>query len=626
MSRNLVRLERFPFAAPGCSPSSEWLQIMLVYGDQSRTENPRDAIRRLEEALRRLGGMPAGIERHAALVAALIDAGELAQGLADAQFEALGHDARSEVTDAVMALMMGIACCVRESWRTGFARLGILPEAEKHTLAALPFPDAITTKTAEGFSLYSLYPESYLEAAEAVDTGQRPTRVIGLRSIGAPLAAVVAAGLGARSVMTLRPTGHPFYREVSVAEQLAGEILTGRDVRFAVVDEGPGLSGSSFGAVADFLEKGGVPPDRIHLFPSHWGQPGACSSDRHRLRWQQAFRHVVDIGDMLIHKPRRPEHRLGTWAADLVGPPTGDLTEISGGGWRAFRYASEQDWPAVKVQLERRKFLLPTSDGTWLLKFVGLGSVGTRKLERAHSLHAAGFTPEVAGFRHGFLVERWIDGATSLDQEFGDRDRVVAQVGRYLGFRARHFQAGAERGASLQALTEMACFNTAQFLGEEAASELDRCLPELGRLQGFVRRVETDNRLHAWEWLQAPDGRLLKTDALDHHAGHDLIGCQDIAWDIAGATVELNLSDSERDRLCRIVADQSGHPINPDLAGLLMLCYLAFQMADHAMAAKLLDPASAEAQRLHTAINHYAQRLKQVIAACSPMDTRTAAA
>jgi hypothetical protein len=58
----------------------------------------------------------------------------------------------------------------------------------------------------------------------------------------------------------------------------------------------------------------------------------------------------------------------------------------------------------------------------------------------------------------------------------------------------------------------------------------------------------------------------------------------------------------------------------------LMLCYLAFQMADHAMAAKLLDPASAEAQRLHTAINHYAQRLKQVIAACSPMDTRTAAA
>ena len=62
-------------------------------------------------------------------------------------------------------------------------------------------------------------------------------------------------------------------------------------------------------------------------------------------------------------------------------------------------------------------------------------------------------------------------------------------------------------------------------------------------LKGAVRRVETDNRLHAWEWLHTPDGRLLKTDALDHHAGHDLIGCQDITWDIAGATVELDLSD-----------------------------------------------------------------------------------
>ena len=42
--------------------------------------------------------------------------------------------------------------------------------------------------------------------------------------------------------------------------------------------------------------------------------------------------------------------------------------------------------------------------------------MGARKLARARSLHAAGFTPEVAGFRHGFLVERWIDGAVSLDQ------------------------------------------------------------------------------------------------------------------------------------------------------------------------------------------------------------------
>jgi hypothetical protein len=602
-----------PFAALS-SVLSEWLLFMLVYGDQSRTENPRDVIKRLEEALRRLGRMPTGIERHAAVVAALIDTGELAQGLADAQFAALGHDARSDLTDAVMTLMMGIASCVRRSWRSGFTRQGVLPEAAILNLTALPLPDAITTKTAEGFSLYSLYPETYLEAAGMMDAERRPTQVIGLRSVGAPLAAIVAAGLGVRSAVTLRPTGHPFHREVKLAEALAADILADRQASFAIVDEGPGMSGSSFGAVADFLETGGVSPDRIHFFPSHWGMPGGCSSERHRQRWQQASRHVVDIGDMLIHKPRRPEHRLETWAANLVGPPTSDLTEISAGGWRKIRYASEAEWPAVKVQLERRKFLLPTASATWLLKFVGLGSMGARKLSRALSLHAAGFTPEVAGFRHGFLVERWIDGAVSLDQWFGDRDRVVDQVGRYLGFRARHFEAGPEQGASLKALAEMARFNTSQILGEEAARDLDRLLNDATRLESAVRRVETDNRLHAWEWLHTPDGRLLKTDALDHHAGHDLIGCQDITWDIAGATVELNLSDSERNRLCRIVAEQSGHPVNRDLLALLTPCYPAFQMADHALAANAAAPESGEANRLRAATGRHARRLVEIIA------------
>jgi hypothetical protein len=40
-------------------------------------------------------------------------------------------------------------------------------------------------------------------------------------------------------------------------------------------------------------------------------------------------------------------------------------------------------------------------------------------------------------------------------------------------------------------------------------------------------------------------GRLLKTDALDHHARHDLVGCQDVPWDIVGVTVELGLSQTD---------------------------------------------------------------------------------
>ena len=78
------------------------------------------------------------------------------------------------------------------------------------------------------------------------------------------------------------------------------------------------------------------------------------------------------------------------------------------------------------------------------------------------------------------------------------------------------------------------------------------------------------------------------------------------------------------------MAEQSGHPVNPDLLALLTPCYLAFQMADHAMAANAVAPESAEAKRLRAAIDRYARRLKQIIAAGrpdrSPMDTRIAAA
>ena len=50
---------------------------MLVYGNPTWTEDPRAKLARLAEALQRLAGMPAGIERHSVLVAVFIEAGEL---------------------------------------------------------------------------------------------------------------------------------------------------------------------------------------------------------------------------------------------------------------------------------------------------------------------------------------------------------------------------------------------------------------------------------------------------------------------------------------------------------------------------------------------------------------------
>lgn len=586
---------------------------MLVYGDSALTESPDEKRARLVETVREAAAMAPGVARHGALVGAFIEAGELAQGVADAAFAERGCDARTPAQNAAMALLVEMAGLVRLSWESGFRRIALLSAQATARLGAAALPNNIGVRRPEGYAFYALYPEAYLEAAGALGAGRDRIQVIGIRSIGTGLAAMVAAALGAPAPVTVRPVGHPFRRELALSPELAAALMAEPETRFAIVDEGPGLSGSSFGTVADFFVDQGVAPERIHFFPSHAGDLGPQASPRHRARWAKAAHHVVGF-DALVLRARDPAHRLESWVADLVGEPTQPLDDLSGGAWRQRVYGGEDQWPPAHVQQERRKFLLRTKTGAWLLKFAGLGREGARKLERARALHAAGFTPEVVGCRHGFSVERWIEDARPLDTRTVDRGALRTFVGRYLGFRARAFPAGPEQGAPLVRLLQMARVNTAEALGEAWARRLDRFGPDLPDLERRVRRIEIDNRLHAWEWLQRPDGRLLKTDALDHHAAHDLVGCQDVAWDVAGAMVELDLSDAEAQTFRAVVAHETGRAVDPGLIAFYLPCYLAFQTGYYALAADALAGWPEEAARLRAASGRYAARLQELLA------------
>jgi hypothetical protein len=358
------------------------------------------------------------------------------------------------------------------------------------------------------------------------------------------------------------------------------------------------MSGSSFGAVVDRLEDAGVPLDRIECFPSHAGEPGAVASARHRERWGRLSRHVVEVDALLLR-----DGTLARWIAGLVGPLAQPLEDLSAGRWRAKHYRSEADWPPCVVHEERRKFLAHAPGGPWLARFVGLGRDGERALARARLLHRAGFTPEVAGLCHGFLVERWIAASplvvARLDR--AGRRRLVERVGRYLGFRARELAADADRGASLERLAEMVERNATLALG--AAPALRGSAAELAPR---VHRIEIDGRLHAWEWLVREDGALIKADALDHHAAHDLVGCQDLTWDLAGATVELGLSAAEQQRLAAIAGETAGRAVDPELLAFARPCYLAFQLGRHALG---VTAGEADAGRLQAAVDRYAAQL-----------------
>lgn len=578
---------------------------MLVFDDRVSDEEPHRSLDLMLMRLREAAAQSPGVVRHSALVAQLVAGGELAQGLADAAFEVSGFEDHNTTERAAMRLLCQIARAVRESWDSGFTTFTPLDEGAISDLRRQALPERVQAKQAEGFAFYALYPESYLEAARMAGV-DGPCRVLGIRSIGVPLAAVVADALHAPLPATVRPIPAGDRRIVKASGDLMSELLRVRDGSFAVVDEGPGWSGGSFGAVGDMLEDGGVVPSRIHNFCSHLGALPARAAHRHRARWPKTKRHAIDPIELIVHRPRRQEHRLASWVADVIGPVEEPLQDLSKGAWRSLDRNWKDGLPPSWGVLERRKFLAMAGGQRWLLKFAGLGGRSERKLVRARALRRAGFVPDVAGLRHGFLIERWVDAVTP------ERAALLDTAGRYLGFRAAHLPAESASGATLRRLWEMARFNTKEALGTEWEETLEPWRGELGRLERRVHRVETDNRMQRWEWLGTGSGEVLKADALDHAEDWSLIGCQDISWDVAGAMIELNLDVTEGEHLIGTVERESGRGIDRDLLRLLTPCYLAFQLGSCTLAADIVEQPE-DAARLRRQAAGYTRHLRRAL-------------
>ncbi|TIP06082.1 MAG: hypothetical protein E5X76_09585 [Mesorhizobium sp.] len=540
---------------------------MIVFGDHKRTHGAEQLRQAVLAEAGAIGDLPAGIERHAALVDLFVTASELLQGLADAEFDITGADRSSSRQELGSEILVELSREVMRSWQQGFTRTGALDASLLAKLAAIDCGSAITTGPAEGYALYALYPETYLLGAlrSGLDAN---TCVIGIRSIGLGLAAMVAAALHAPPPISVRPIGHPFSRHISAAPELLGSWRDRPRAKFAVVDEGPGLSGSSFHAVIAWLRRQDIDQERIHLFPSHHGGPGAQADAQTVAALSQCQSHVADFEDVF---DGAVAPGLQDWIEHLLGKAHVELQEISGGAWRDYLSVPTGAWPPAFPAFERRKFMATSGGERWLVKFAGLGETGRRKLGTAKALHEAGFGAQPAGLCHGFLMERWID-AGRLDREGPARDLLIEWLGRYLGWRAARLQTG-EAGASLDQLARMAVQNCEEALGERFALALQSwfaCQPS----PGPTRRVEIDGRLHAWEFLVSPHGSLLKTDAFDHCRSHDLIGCQGIEWDIAGARVEHDLSAAELSKL--VVCIETS--IDRDLVDYFEPCYLAFQL------------------------------------------------
>ncbi len=375
-------------------------------------------------------------------------------------------------------------------------------------LERVPASDTpVIAKTPEGFAFYGLYPESYAAAARlwiAAHEGASNVLVVGVRSIGTMLSSVVAESLRAAGVQarrcTVRPTGHPFAREAEIAPEVRA------DATWAlVVDEGPGLSGSSMAAVGEALVRIGFSHNRIAFFPGHGGEPGVQASAGVRAWWRETPRFVVPTEAL-----RWDDLTLEGLLLARTGEATG-IEELSGGRWREFVYRDEATWPAVVAAFERRKLRVTRSDGSATLwKFVGLAVPGTTL---------------------GFARTPWIEGEPLRREDA--TPETIAFLGRHLAVVAGPPLPPNEADAAKERLWGMLRTNA-----EEAGIALD--IPACSAVGG---PSAGDYRLAPGEWRRSPDGEIVKVGRIAPTLDHTLVGRQPLAWDVAGAMVEWDLDD-----------------------------------------------------------------------------------
>lgn len=532
---------------------------MIVYSDRKRSLAPRAT---LAELGRRLGSPTPD------LGALLIETGVLEAGLVDA----LSREADDEppLARALRAIMIDLAHAARDGSgrRLDSAARGL------RDLAEGPLPETVEASEPEGFAFYALDPGMYAEAAHRFVQATRPRRatVVGLRSIGTTLSAVVAAELEALGVpvrsFTVRPRGHPFERELRLGPRLVSALEEGSDGHLLIVDEGPGISGSSFACVAEAASRAGVPDQRIALFPSWDPDGGSLRSERARAAWWRHPRWVAGFEETVL--------KTGRLAAPWGG---GRLRDLSGGLWRDLLCPPGR-WPAVQPQHERRKYLLEREGAPpLLLKFVGLGARGRRALARAEAQAGAGLAPEAEGLAAGFLAYRFAEGrpAGRLDAE------LLGTMERHLA----HLAAGPEQGAARFAdILAMVRQNIAEGLGEAAAARTGWM--EAMRVPVLARpAVAGDGRMLPQEWVRTAKG-VLKCDGIDHHDDHFWPGAQDIAWDLAGAAVEWDMDAEARTRLVDGFQARTGDRGAREVLPFYEVAYLAWRLGYTTLAAETL--------------------------------------
>ncbi|HLJ29027.1 MAG TPA: hypothetical protein VKY85_20120 [Candidatus Angelobacter sp.] len=492
-------------------------------------------------------------------LSSLLQAGELECALADS---AAGTAQFETITDAMAEALVNGAP---------------VPNVENlpAILDSTPVPERLAVSIPEGFAFYALHPLAYAEVVQQFAALPPRVAVIGIRSVGTTLSAVTAAALKRRGVQaartTVRPTGHPYNRRM----EFSGEQLefVRREISasgiFLVVDEGPGLSGSSFLSVAEALVQAGVAAEKITLVCSHAVDADHLCAENAAKRWRK-FRSIA-----VSTEPRQPLDAQ-VW--------------VGGGEWRRYLLRDEPDWPASWVSFERLKYFSGRSIAPRFYKFAGYGRYGEEVRQREEKVAAAGFGPAPEIASDGYMSYPFVDGRPMAASDLAEG--VLARLAAYCAYRAGAFPAEVAAPAALQ---QMAQHNL---------RELEIDVPLELRLE---RGVIADGRMQPHEWLLTRQGQMRKCDSGSHGDDHFFPGATDIAWDLAGAIVEWQMDAEEAESFLEMYRRASGDNAQTRVLGYIT-AYTVFRYAYCRMAANALQGMEEQA-RLERAADCYRARL-----------------
>ena len=441
----------------------------------------------------------------------LLRAGELECALADAN----SPDAASaaEVTDSIA--------------ETVVRRAPLRSEELAATLQRISAPEQVQVAPPEGFAYYALHPLDMADLVRTTNAANKFVAVIGIRSIGTTLSAVVQATLrkdGSKAERTtVRPTGHPYNRATNFTPEQERWIAVMRShgAQFFVVDEGPGMSGSSFLSVGEALLRAGLSRCVVSFLCTRCADPNCLTAPNAARRW---------AGFQSYHTT--PTRHL----------PKAAVEYVAGGIWRAKVFPSEKEWPASWLQMERLKFM--SADGDFLFRFEGFCRFGEDVYRRAMKVADAGFGPMPQPREEGFGVYPMIRGRYLTASDV-DRN-VLTRVAEYCAFRVTEIPAKIDSAPELELMLR---FNVKEEFGAELPTEMARLHIE--------RPVIADGRMLPHKWIDA-GGKIRKVDSATHGDDHFFPGPTDIAWDLAGTIIEWNLSGAAADSFLRAYHSCSG--------------------------------------------------------------------